>query len=124
MLRKASLALAALVIAASIGAGAVAQEQNGSAPHGPPAGPGLTLINERCSACHATEQVLGVRKAPDDWASTVQSMIDRGADLNADEQKAVVAYLATNFSTAPTPSGGAPQQTAPATPPQPKPASH
>jgi len=122
MLRKASLALAALVIAASVGAGAVAQDQN-SAPHGPPAGPGLTLINERCSACHAAEQVFGVRKAQDDWASTVQSMIDRGADLNADEQKAVVAYLGTNFSTAPAPSG-APQQAAPTTSPQPKAPSH
>jgi len=121
MLRKASLVLTALVIAASMGAGAVAQDQSGGAPHAPPAGPGLTLINERCSACHATEQVFGVRKAPDDWASTVQAMIDRGADLNADEQKAVVAYLGTNFGVTAAPSGGAAQPTAPATPPQTKP---
>jgi len=124
MSRKASLALAALVIAAGIGTGAVAQDQNGSAAHEPPAGPGLTLITERCTACHAAEQVLTVRKTPGDWASTVQSMIDRGADLNADEQKTVIAYLGTNFGTAPAPSPAAPQQAAPATPAHPGTTAH
>jgi mono/diheme cytochrome c family protein len=124
MLRETTLALAALVLAASIGAGAMAQEQNGSAPHGPPAGPALTLINERCSACHTADQVLSARKTPEDWASTVQSMVDRGADLNADEQTALVAYLRTNFSAAPSPSGGATQPTGPAAASQRKSSSH
>lgn len=124
MSRETSLALAALVMAASIGTGAAAQEQNGSAPHDPPAGPGLTLINERCSTCHTADQVFGARKTTEDWVSTVQSMVDRGADLNADEQKAVNAYLGANFSASPGPSGGVRQATGPTTPPQPKSSSH
>ena len=92
ILRKRSLGIVALTLTATVGAAALAQQP------GPPPGPGLTLINERCASCHNTGQVFGVRKPASDWAATVQSMIDRGADLDPEEQKTVVAYLATNFA--------------------------
>jgi hypothetical protein len=62
----------------------------------PPPGPGLDLINERCGFCHTTAQTLDVRKTPEKWAETVQSMIDRGAELTPEEQELMVQYLATN----------------------------
>lgn len=67
-----------------------------SAP--PPPGVGLDLINERCGFCHTTAQTLDVRKTPDNWAITVQSMIDRGADLTPEEADAMVDYLAKNLA--------------------------
>jgi hypothetical protein len=115
MLGKASLGMAVLVLAASISAAAPAQQQPASPPP-PPAGPGLKLIEERCGSCHNTDQVFVAHKAASEWAGTVQQMIDRGADLDPDEQKTVVAYLAANFATPP--AAGAPAPTAPPTPQQ------
>lgn len=63
----------------------------------PPPGPGLVIINEKCSACHTTATVFGQRRSPEDWAATVQVMVDRGADLSPDEANVVIGYLAENF---------------------------
>ena len=95
MLGKTSLVITVLTLAANAGAAAFAQEPP-SPP--PPPGPGLALITERCASCHDTAQVFGARKSPPLWVATVQSMNDRGAELSPDEQKTVVAYLATNFA--------------------------
>ena len=69
----------------------------------PPPGPGLTIVQERCSACHSATTVFGQRRTPDDWAATVQLMVDRGADLSADEQSVVIGYLLQNYGIKPTP---------------------
>lgn len=114
MFAKARLGITVLALVASMSATALPQQPAPQSPPPPPNGPGLMLINERCSSCHDTAQVFGVRKPPAEWAATVQSMIDRGADLSQDEQKTVVAYLATNFAApaaSATPPAGAPAQT-------------
>src|SRR5205823_14992217 len=80
-----------------------------SATAAPPAGAGLNLINERCGFCHSTAQIFSARKTPAEWAATVQSMADRGAEISPDEQQVIVAYLAKNFasgsSSTPPPAG-------------------
>jgi len=63
----------------------------------PPPGPGLAIINEKCSVCHTTASVFSQHRSPDDWAATVQLMVDRGADLSPDETSVVIGYLAENF---------------------------
>lgn len=72
-----------------------------SAAPTPPPGPALTVINERCSACHSTATVFNQRRSADDWAATVQLMVDRGADLTPDDASMVVGYLAANFGPEP-----------------------
>ena len=67
----------------------------------PPPGPALAVINERCSACHSTASVFNQRRSADDWAATVQLMVDRGADLTPDDMNMVIGYLATNFGPEP-----------------------
>lgn len=67
----------------------------------PPAGPALDLINKQCSACHTTATIFSQRKSADDWAATVQLMVDRGADLKPDETDTVIDYLAKNFGDQP-----------------------
>ncbi|MBO9670424.1 MAG: hypothetical protein J7485_07900 [Sphingobium sp.] len=94
---KMKIGIFTLTLIAGLDASVFAQQSNSPPP--PPPGPGLTLIGERCSSCHNTSQVFGVRKPALDWAKTVQAMIDRGADLDPDEQETVVAYLASNFTT-------------------------
>jgi hypothetical protein len=67
----------------------------------PPSGPGLDLIDKQCSACHTTATIFSQRKTPDDWAATVQLMVDRGAELKPDESDVVIDYLAKNFAATP-----------------------
>lgn len=73
----------------------------------PPSGPGLDLINKQCSACHTTATIFSQRKTSDDWAATVQLMVDRGAELKPEETDVVIDYLAKNFA-APPPAAAAP----------------
>ena len=67
----------------------------------PPPGPALVVINERCSACHSTASVFNQHRSADDWAATVQLMVDRGADLSPDDMNMVIDYLAANFGPEP-----------------------
>lgn len=91
-MRFRDLTLALAVAAAGIGTALAGQQA------APPPGPGLDLIKERCGFCHSTAQVTGVRKTPAAWAATVQSMIDRGAELEPEEQKVMTDYLAANLA--------------------------
>ncbi len=100
-----NLAAAFLIAAAGIGTAVAGQQA------APPPGPGLDLIKERCGFCHSTAQVTGVRKTPAAWAATVQSMIDRGAELEPEEQKVLTDYLAANLAG---PDASAPAAPAPA----------
>lgn len=59
---------------------------------------GLSLISDRCTACHGTEQIFQQRKSPEDWKDTVQTMIDRGTDVSEAEQEAITQYLIENYS--------------------------
>lgn len=95
LLAKIALPLLAL---ASGGLGTALASQQGT-PTPPPPGPGLALINERCGFCHSTAQVTAVRKTPAAWAATVQAMMDRGAELEPEEQKTMVDYLAAHLAT-------------------------
>ena len=67
----------------------------------PPPGPALVVINERCSTCHTTASVFSQHRSADDWAATVQLMVDRGADLTPDDMNMVIDYLAANFGPKP-----------------------
>jgi mono/diheme cytochrome c family protein len=69
----------------------------------PPPGPGLAIVNAKCSVCHTTASVFSQHRSPDDWAATVQLMVDRGADLSPDETSVVIGYLAENFPAEPKP---------------------
>ena len=99
---RTSLATAAAVVLVAI-AGATlhaAPTVPAATPAAPPPGPGLVVINERCSGCHTPATVFGQRRSADEWESTVQLMVDRGADLSPDDVTLVVGYLAQNYGPA------------------------
>ena len=56
------------------------------------------LVNERCTQCHGIEKVTQAKKSQEQWQSTVTGMVAKGAKLNADEQIAVVTYLAETYA--------------------------
>jgi hypothetical protein len=54
---------------------------------------GQALVAERCSTCHSTARIDRQHQDEAGWTATVDRMIGYGAQLNADERAAVIAYL-------------------------------
>lgn len=74
-----------------------------------PPGDGKAIVEVKCSVCHALTNVTDSALSQDDWRDTVQTMIDRGADLSKDDMDTVIRYLAKNFGPkAAPPASGAP----------------
>ena len=78
-----------LVTACGGGAGEPAEE--------PVSVGGETLLEERCTQCHGLEQVTSLEQTRAEWEQTVTEMVNRGAELNEDEQSVLVDYLAENY---------------------------
>jgi cytochrome c5 len=62
-----------------------------------PPGEGRDLLATACSQCHPLNVIRSMREGAEGWKRHVYNMVTRGAQLNAREADAVVAYLATNF---------------------------
>lgn len=55
---------------------------------------GLTLLNDWCTECHTLDRVRSASKTQEEWRETVTDMVDRGADLDEQEQEVLLEYLA------------------------------
>jgi cytochrome c5 len=75
-----------------------------------PEGEGKAIATEDCQACHKLTNLTKAHKSLDDWKDTVQTMIDRGANVPDDKIDILVQYLAKNFGpiSASAPATGAP----------------
>ncbi len=62
-----------------------------------PAGPGKDILEKKCSTCHAPEQVTTFGRSAEEWHEVVVNMIDLGAEVNEEEAKVLVEYLAKNW---------------------------
>ena len=113
-----------LALAASLGASAQtpAPAAPGAAATGAaalPPGPGKAIAVKTCQSCHGLEVVTAKRASPEDWASTVQLMVSRGADATDEEVDTLTKYLAASFpavkdsKAAPTTAPAAPSSEAP-----------
>jgi hypothetical protein len=58
---------------------------------------GKTLVEERCGTHHDLARVENAKKTAEEWEANVKRMVGKGAQLNADEQKAVIEYLAATY---------------------------
>lgn len=68
------------------------------APDDPlPAAPGKDVVVRVCTACHDATQFAYARLTPDEWDSEVTKMQGAGAEMTAEEQVAITAYLAKAF---------------------------
>ena len=81
-----------------------------------PDGDGKAIATENCQACHKLTNLTKAHKNLDDWKETVQTMIDRGANVPEDKVDILVQYLAKNFGPkdAPAPASAAPPPSTPA----------
>ena len=55
------------------------------------------LLQERCTECHALSQTTNSGKSRVGWEQTVTRMVKRGANLNEEEQAALIDYLAQTY---------------------------
>ena len=62
-----------------------------------PDGPGKDILEKKCSSCHSPSQVTTVGRSADEWQEVVVAMIDLGAEMNEEETKVLVEYLAKNW---------------------------
>jgi mono/diheme cytochrome c family protein len=62
-----------------------------------PEGDGKAIATENCQACHKLTNLTKAHKSLDEWRDTVKTMMDRGADVPADQLETLVQYLAKNF---------------------------
>jgi len=58
---------------------------------------GQTLMQERCSVCHSTDRITSAHKTATEWTTTVERMINHGAQLTSQEQQTLIDYLAANY---------------------------
>src|SRR5262245_53726105 len=76
-----------------------------------PDGPGKEILEKKCSTCHAPEQVTTFGRSAEEWHEVVVNMIDLGAELNEEEAKVLIEYLAKNWPLkGSTPSGDKPAE--------------
>jgi quinohemoprotein amine dehydrogenase len=72
-----------------------------SAPSEDPASSGVldgkSLAEEQCSVCHPYSRVEAAKKTPEEWKTTVERMVAKGAKLNEAEQAAVIEYLSEAY---------------------------
>jgi hypothetical protein len=86
---------AGISIGISIFAGMAISAQQ--APSDPPPGEGLDLIQRSCVSCHDIYMITTKRKTPQEWATIVGLMADRGADVTPEEMRVIEDYLSQNF---------------------------
>lgn len=62
-----------------------------------PAIDAAALLQARCVDCHSLSRITEARYTQEQWQAVVTRMIQRGAVLNAEEEAALVAYLAETY---------------------------
>jgi len=62
-----------------------------------PEGPGRTILQSACASCHSLDVVTEKRWSNQRWRDSVNAMIGRGATLDKDQARELVAYLETHF---------------------------
>ena len=58
---------------------------------------GQALLQERCTVCHNLDRVTSAHKTADQWKTTVERMVGKGAQLDAQEQQTLIDYLAQTY---------------------------
>jgi mono/diheme cytochrome c family protein len=103
------LAPAAAALCLAVAGPVLAQDPDKELPDGP----GKEIVVRACTGCHGADQITYKRRTPEDWDYVITKMMQGGAELTADEQEAVHAYLVKALGAPPPP----PPPPAPATPP-------
>ena len=84
------------IVLAAYGSSSPAPASSGGTTGGSSAD-GQALMQQRCSVCHALDRVTSAQKTADQWKTTVDRMINNGAQLSPAEEQTLVTYLAKTY---------------------------
>jgi len=62
-----------------------------------PAGKGGEILDANCGGCHALTRTTNSGKSKEDWKTTVDRMMSKGADVKPEEEDVLLTYLAKFF---------------------------
>ncbi len=62
-----------------------------------PDAPGKAVVVRVCTACHEAATFTQLRLTREEWAHEVAGMIERGAQANPKQARAIVNYLTAHF---------------------------
>ncbi|MBN1812889.1 MAG: hypothetical protein JXA14_13720 [Anaerolineae bacterium] len=96
-LLKALIAVSLVVLLSTLLTACGGDQQQDEGQGAPEALDGKTLVEERCTECHGLDRTTEASKTGEEWKTTVERMVDKGADLNTEEQAAVVEYLTETY---------------------------
>lgn len=97
---KLSPASIALVISSLVAGAAVAQGATKVAPGAPQAAASTddaALLDAHCSSCHSLDQVTSQNRTADEWAETIDRMVDHGLQITPEDSKRLNAFLAAHY---------------------------
>jgi cytochrome c5 len=97
---KRSILFAAAALCLGAVAPVLAQAPTPAPVHGDPLpeGPGKDVVVRVCTACHDATQFAFARYTPDEWNTEISKMQGAGAEITAEDQVVIAAYLARNFA--------------------------
>ena len=62
-----------------------------------PPGPAKATIEVKCKQCHDLKKITKQHQDAKWWAGTLDKMVERGLEIEPEEQAQVVKYLSKNF---------------------------
>jgi competence protein ComEA len=65
-----------------------------------PPGDGQPIVQQKCASCHALKVITTKKASRQQWSTTVDQMITRGAEVSDDDVETLLDYLAKNFGPA------------------------
>ena len=58
---------------------------------------GAKLLEERCSVCHPSSRPKSKQKTPEQWETTVNRMMGKGANLSEEEKVILLDFLGRTY---------------------------
>jgi mono/diheme cytochrome c family protein len=91
------IVLAGTLLASCSSSSSPTPTASGASASGSSAAAGQNLMETRCSVCHSTTRITSSHKTADQWKTTVDRMINNGAQLTAQEEQTLIDFLAQNY---------------------------
>ena len=94
------LVVGVVLVGLAVACGAGGEEPPAPPPEGETTSPeldGEELLEARCKGCHGLDIVQAASKSEAEWASTVDRMIAKGANLTDAEAQVLAEYLAETY---------------------------
>ncbi len=66
-------------------------------PNELPPGPAKATVEAKCKQCHDLKRITNQHQNAQWWAGTLDKMVERGLEIEPDEQQQLLKYLSKNF---------------------------